>query len=45
MAANLRTYLKKTVEELKAQPLDQLLEARYERFRKLGVCFEHPAES
>ena len=44
MAANLRTYLKKTVQELQSQSLDELLDARYERFRKLGVFFEHPVK-
>lgn len=42
MAANLRSYLRKTVEELSQKPLDDLLQSRYERFRKLGVFFEHP---
>lgn len=42
VAANLRKYLKRNVQHLLKQPLDQLLESRYERFRKLGVYFEHP---
>lgn len=42
MAANLRSFLKKNVESLQKLPTEELLEARYQRFRKLGVFFEHP---
>jgi acetyl-CoA carboxylase carboxyl transferase subunit alpha len=41
MAANLRNYLKKNIEELQKKPTEELLDGRYERFRKLGVFFEH----
>ncbi len=41
MAANLRNYLKKNVEELQKKSSEDLLNARYKRFRKLGVYFEH----
>ncbi len=42
MAANLRSYLVKSIEELQTRSTDELLEGRYDRFRKLGVFFEHP---
>lgn len=36
MAANIRNYLKRTLRDLIAQPLDQLLDARYLKFRRMG---------
>jgi len=39
-AENLKAAIKKYLKELKEIPADELLEARYERFRKLGVFKE-----
>ncbi len=43
MAARMKSYLKKNLSELKNKPIDQLLEQRYQRFRKIGV-FEETTE-
>jgi acetyl-CoA carboxylase carboxyl transferase subunit alpha len=43
MAARLKMYLIKTIRELASRPLDQLLEARYAKFRRMGVYLEAPA--
>lgn len=40
MAARMKSYLKKNLSELKNKPIDQLLEQRYQRFRKIGVFEE-----
>lgn len=40
MAAKIKSYLKKRLAELKKQPVDELLEHRYERFRRIGVFDE-----
>ncbi len=40
MAARIKMYLKKNLTELKKQPISELLDARYERFRKIGVFVE-----
>ncbi len=40
MAARVKMYLNKTLRELLQAPLDQLLEARYEKFRQMGVFLE-----
>ena len=40
MAARMKSYLKKNLAELKSKPIDQLLEQRYQRFRKIGVFEE-----
>jgi acetyl-CoA carboxylase carboxyl transferase subunit alpha len=40
MASRLKLFLRNTLRELTAQPLDQLVEARYLKFRKMGVFFE-----
>ena len=42
MAANLRSYLIKNLKTLAQQPVDELLNARYEKFRKMGVFVEDP---
>lgn len=41
MAANLRSYLIKNLKTLSSQPLDQLLDQRYEKFRKMGVFVDN----
>lgn len=43
MAANIRTYLKKNLKELIGQPTDQLLQKRYEKFRRMGQFLEPAA--
>lgn len=40
MAAKLKTYLKKNLKTLMSKPKDELLDERYERFRKIGVFNE-----
>lgn len=40
MATRLKTYLSNTLDELECQDLDQLLEARYEKFRQMGQFLE-----
>ena len=42
MARELKTYLRTSLRELAAQPIDQLLEARYQKFRRMGVWLEAP---
>jgi acetyl-CoA carboxylase carboxyl transferase subunit alpha len=37
MAAKMKSFLKKNLVELKSKPLDELLDQRYQRFRKIGV--------
>jgi acetyl-CoA carboxylase carboxyl transferase subunit alpha len=44
MAARLKAYLLKTLQELKALPLDQLLDERYQKFRKMGVFLDSDSE-
>lgn len=41
MAAALKSYLKKNLKVLTAKPIDELLEARYDKFRKIGVFMEN----
>jgi acetyl-CoA carboxylase carboxyl transferase subunit alpha len=40
MATKLKTYLLRTLRELVAQPVDALVNARYEKFRRMGVFLE-----
>jgi len=40
MAARLKSYLVKTLRELTPQPVDKLLSARYEKYRRMGVFLE-----
>ena len=40
MAARLKLYLIKVLEQLTEQPLEELVAARYEKFRRLGVYLE-----
>ncbi|MEZ6133765.1 MAG: acetyl-CoA carboxylase carboxyltransferase subunit alpha [Pirellulaceae bacterium] len=44
MAARMKSYLVRTITHLCAQPLDELIDQRYEKFRKMGV-FIDPSES
>jgi len=45
MANRLKKYLRQTLRELMATPIEQLVEARYEKFRRMGVFFESAAEA
>jgi acetyl-CoA carboxylase carboxyl transferase subunit alpha len=40
MAARLKMYLQRTLRELTAQPIEKLLDGRYEKFRRMGVFLE-----
>jgi acetyl-CoA carboxylase carboxyl transferase subunit alpha len=40
MASRLKMYLRNTLRELASLPVDRLLEARYQRFRRMGVFLE-----
>lgn len=42
MAGRLKVFLIKTLKELQSIPLDELLESRYEKFRRMGVFLEEP---
>ena len=42
MATRLKTYLSRQLNELESKPIDQLLDQRYEKFRKIGVFLEQP---
>ncbi|MFH1268118.1 MAG: hypothetical protein ABIK89_20560, partial [Planctomycetota bacterium] len=52
MASTLKMYLRSKLRELVGMPVDELLEARYQRFRRMGVFLEgadaadadHPAD-
>lgn len=45
MAARLKQYLVKTLRELVPQPSEQLIQSRYEKFRRMGVFLEAPPEA
>ncbi len=40
MATRMKLYLLKSLRELVSQPVDSLLERRYEKFRRMGVFLE-----
>ncbi|MBR0193486.1 MAG: acetyl-CoA carboxylase carboxyltransferase subunit alpha [Thermoguttaceae bacterium] len=40
MAGNLKKYLRTSLRELAKEPIDELIEKRYEKFRKIGVFIE-----
>ncbi len=40
MATRLKTYLSRVLTDLETQTVDQLLEARYQKFRRIGVFLE-----
>lgn len=42
MAGRLKTYLVRSLRELTGKPIDQLLDARYAKFRRLGQYLERP---
>src|SRR5688572_65277 len=41
-AMRVKQYLQRTLRELTVKPLDQLLDARYEKFRRMGAFLEEP---
>lgn len=41
--SRLKYYLRSQLKELVREPVDELVEKRYERFRKLGIYMEEPA--
>jgi acetyl-CoA carboxylase carboxyl transferase subunit alpha len=43
-AAALKSYLTATIRQLKETPLDELLDRRYAKYRKIGVFFEQTAD-
>jgi acetyl-CoA carboxylase carboxyl transferase subunit alpha len=45
MAARLKMYLLRNLKELCAKPLDELVAARYEKFRRMGKFLELPADA
>ena len=40
MASRLKTYLSRCLNELESQDMDQLIEDRYQKFRRIGVFLE-----
>lgn len=44
MAGKMKSFLKRTLAELADRPMDQLLEERYQRFRKMGVFAESSSQ-
>ena len=40
MAARMKSYLLRTLSQLKSQPVDALIESRYEKFRQMGAFVE-----
>ncbi|MCA9129594.1 MAG: acetyl-CoA carboxylase carboxyltransferase subunit alpha [Planctomycetales bacterium] len=40
MAARMKSYLLRTLSELRAQPIDELMDCRYEKFRQMGVFLD-----
>jgi acetyl-CoA carboxylase carboxyl transferase subunit alpha len=45
MANRLKVFLLRTLRELKSKPIDQLLAARYEKFRRMGAFLESAADN
>ena len=44
MAARLKLYLSKTLRGLQSEPIESLVESRYQKFRRMGVFTEEPIE-
>ncbi len=42
MASRLKSYLSRTLADLETSSADQLIESRYEKFRRIGVYLEDP---
>jgi acetyl-CoA carboxylase carboxyl transferase subunit alpha len=45
MATTLKNYLLKSIRELRLKKPERLLDERYEKFRKMGVFIEEPAQA
>lgn len=45
MATRLKSYLVKSLQELIQLPVDELVDRRYDKFRRIGVFLESPVES
>jgi acetyl-CoA carboxylase carboxyl transferase subunit alpha len=45
MARELKTYLRNALRELVARPVPELIEARYQKFRRMGAWLEQPLGS
>ncbi len=45
MANRMKTYLRGALKELTQTPIENLVEMRYEKFRRMGMFFENPAEA
>ena len=45
MANTLKTHLMRYLRELRGLPTDELLEQRYQKFRRMGVFTEEPASA
>lgn len=43
MASHVKMYLMKTLHELRSIPVDELLQQRYDKFRRMGVFFQDSA--
>jgi acetyl-CoA carboxylase carboxyl transferase subunit alpha len=44
MAARMKDYLVRTLAKLLGQPADELIQERYEKFRRMGVFLDPPLE-
>ncbi len=44
MASRLKTYLRNTLKELSTVPIPELVEARYQKFRRMGIFLENGEE-
>jgi acetyl-CoA carboxylase carboxyl transferase subunit alpha len=44
MASRLKSYLSKTLNDLEGIDSDQLVESRYEKFRRIGVFLDNAAD-
>ncbi len=45
MASRLKTYLSRTLGELEQKSAEELVNERYEKFRRIGVFLEEPEAS
>ena len=43
MASRLKTYLSRTLADLETKSVEELLESRYEKFRRIGVFLDSSA--
>jgi acetyl-CoA carboxylase carboxyl transferase subunit alpha len=45
MASRLKSYLSRSLAELESKSTDELLESRYEKFRRIGVFLDDAAHT